>query len=94
MAKLISTRDRSQSLDNIALEETCDMLEEERSGLSTSLRDFNPESTFQTTVEALVINTNEVEEEEDEFLREIAMELRRLERLELEVAASSASRYL
>ena len=70
------------------------MLEEERSGLSISLRGFDPGSTFQTTVETLVVNTNEVEEEEDKVLREIAMEVRKLERLELKVTAPCASQYL
>ena len=88
--KLISMRDVSQSLDNIALGEACDMLEEERSGLDLSLRGFDLGSTYQTAIEAVVVNTSEVEEEEDKLLSEIAAETRKLEKLELEVAASSA----
>ena len=94
MGTLISTRDISQSLDIKALEDACGMLEEERSGLHLTLQDFNFGSTFQAAIEALVINTSEVEEEEDKILSEIATETRRLERLELKVSSSSASRHL
>ena len=66
------------------------MLEEERSGLDLSLRGFDLGSTYQTAIEAVVVNTSEVEEEEDKLLSEIAAETRKLEKLELEVAASSA----
>lgn len=85
VAKLISTRDASQSLDQISLEDAHDMLEEERSGLNLSLRGFDRGSTFQTAVEVLVVNTSDIEEEEDKILSEIAVETRRLEELELEV---------
>ena len=61
------------------------MLEEERSGLNLSLRGFDRGSTFQTAVEVLVVNTSDIEEEEDKILSEIAVETRRLEELELEV---------
>ena len=93
MVKLISTRNVSQSLDTEALEDACGMVEEERSGLHLTLQDFNFRSTFQAAIEALVINTSEVEEEEDKILSEIATETQRLERLELKVS-SSASRHL
>lgn len=85
VAKLISARDESQSLDIVALEEAYDMLEEERSELTLSLRDFDLGSTFQTAVEVLVVNTSEIEEAEDTILGEIATETRRLEELELQV---------
>jgi len=62
------------------------MLEEERSELDLSIRSFGLGSTVQTAVEVIVINTNETEEEEDKMLKEIAMETRRLEELELEVS--------
>ena len=94
MVKLISTRNVSQSLDTEALEDTCGMVKEERSGLHLTLQDFNFGSTFQAAIEALVINTSEVKEEEDKILSEIATETRRLERLELKVSSSSASRHL
>jgi hypothetical protein len=85
VAKLISLRSASQSLDSTHLEDTCDMLEEERSGVGLSLRDFGLGSTFQTAIEALVVNTDEIEEEEDKISSEIAMETRRLEELDVKV---------
>jgi len=86
VVKLISTRDKSQSLDNVALEEAYNMLEQERSELNLSLRDFDLGSTFQTAVEVLVVETSEIEEAEDKILGEIATETQRLEELELKVA--------
>ena len=94
VTKLTSVCNISQSLDNIALEDACDVLEEERSELNLSLRGFDFGSTFQTAVEVLVANTEEIEEEEDKILRQIATETRRLEELELEVAAFSATWFL
>ena len=93
VVKLISARDRSQSLDTVTLEDSCGMLKEEHSGLSISLRSFSFGSTFQIAVEALVFNTSEVEKEEEKLLSEIAMETRRLEELELEVTSSYASQH-
>lgn len=89
VAKLISMRNASQSLDKIALEDTCDLLEQERSEVNLSLQGFTVGSTFQTAVEDLVFETNEVEEEESRLLNDIAMETQRLEKLELEVFSSS-----
>jgi hypothetical protein len=86
-AKLMSVCSTSQSLGNIAAEEACDTLEKERSDLNLSLRSFDLGSIFQTAVEALVVDTDGVEEEEDKLLGEIAAETRKLEMLELEVAA-------
>jgi len=65
------------------------MLEQERSELDLSLRGFDLGSTFQAAVEILVVNTSEIEEEEDQIMSEITMETRRLEKLELEVTAPS-----
>ena len=68
------------------------MLEEERSGVNLSLRGFDLGSAFQVAVEAIVHETNEVEEE-SKILSDIAMETRRLEKLELEVFSSPASQW-
>ena len=65
------------------------MLEQERTELDLSLQGFDLGSTFQAAVEALVVNTSEIEENEDQILSEITTETRRLEALELEVATSS-----
>jgi hypothetical protein len=85
--KLISVCSPSQSLGNMAAEEACGALEKERSDLNLSLRSFDLGSIFQTAIEALVVDTDGVEEEEDKLLGEIAMETRKLEKLELEVVA-------
>lgn len=90
VTKLISARNASQSLDRIALEDTCELLEGERSRVNRSLQGFDLGSTFQTAVEVLVHETSEVEEEESRILSEIATETRRLEKLELEVFPPSA----
>ena len=94
MAKLTSARIALQSLNTAALEGIGDALEEERSDVNLSLRNFDLGSTLQTTIEALVVNTNEIEEEEDKISSEIAGETRRLEKLELKVTPSSVTRYL
>lgn len=85
MAKLIPARNASQSLDDVILKGTCDVLEAECFELNLSLQGFDLGSTFQTAFEILVVNTSEVEEEEDEILGEISKEAQRLEMLELEV---------
>jgi hypothetical protein len=79
-------RNSSRSVDNMALEATIDMLEDERSGLDLSLQSFNFGSTFQIALEVLAINTDDLEEEEDEFLSSIATETWKLEELDLKVA--------
>ena len=83
--KLVSARNASQSLDKIFLEDTCDRLEEERSGVNMSLQGFGLDSAFQAAIEALVHEASEAEEEESKFLSVIATETQRLEKLELEV---------
>jgi gamma-glutamylcysteine synthetase len=86
VAELITTRGVSQSLDKSALDDTCDLLEEELSRVNRSLHGFNPGSTFQAAVEVLATKTGEVEEEESTFSSEIAVETQRLEWLELKVS--------
>lgn len=74
------------------MKENCDVLELERSGVSLSLQDFTIGCTFQTAIEVLVLEVNEVEEE-SRLLSDIATESQRLEELELKVFSSSASQH-
>jgi hypothetical protein len=83
--KLIAAQNASQSVDKITLDDTCDLLEEERSEANLALQAFDLGSPLQAALEVLVYETNNVEEEEGRILTAIAMETRRLEELEFEV---------
>lgn len=92
-AKSASMRNVSQSLDEITLQESHSLLEEERLEVTLSPRNFTACSTFQTAVELLVLEMNEVEEEESKLLREIATATNMLEMLDFKVFSSSTSQH-